>query len=421
MASLFQRRGTRVWYMTYWDPVAGKWVQKSTGERTEAAAKKVLKAMEDLQRRRAEAKGIDPGPLGEPVLRRGRRPKKLLVAEAAKRWLEERANAGRSNFTTEAGHVENHLLPDLGDHPLDELRPRHIRAWIKSLESRPPLPGKGPTAGHEPQDERVLAPRTVRRVYGTVHKMFEDFVADELIPRSPCRIKREDLPPDIDRDQEWRDQAVFTVEEVEMLLSDDRIPEQRRVYYALSFLAGLRHGEVAGLRMRHIDTTTQPLQKLLIAFSYGGRTKTKATRTVPVHPVLAAVLAEWKLSGFRRWTGRQWNAEDFVVPGPVARSRAPERGDAAVMLTRHTAYKRFVNTDLPTLGLRHRRVGRSSPSRGPTGPEPRSSGTSPTRPPAPCSTCTPRSRGRRSARRCSASRSRGPSVARSRASPRCGG
>lgn len=193
-------------------------------------------------------------------------------------------------------------------------------------------------------------------VYGTVHKMFEDFVADELIPRSPCRIKREDLPPDIDRDQEWRDQAVFTVEEVEMLLSDDRIPEQRRVYYALSFLAGLRHGAVAGLRMRHIDTTTQPLQKLLIAFSYGGRTKTKATRTVPVHPVLAAMLAEWKLSGFRRWTGRQWNAEDFVVPGPVARSRAPERGDAAVMLTRHTAYKRFVNTDLPTLGLRHRRV-----------------------------------------------------------------
>ena len=42
-------------------------------------------------------------------------------------------------------------------------------------------------------------------------------------------------------------------------------------------------------------------RRLVVAGSYGnGKTKTGVERWMPVHPVLAAMLAEWKLAG----TGR---------------------------------------------------------------------------------------------------------------------
>jgi integrase len=83
------------------------------------------------------------------------------------------------------------------------------------------------------------------------------------------------------------------------LISDARIPEDRRVLYALKALAGLRHGEVAGLTWRQYDATLEPLGGLSLE-----RTKTQVPRRVPVHPTLARALAEWKLSAWRRKGGR---------------------------------------------------------------------------------------------------------------------
>lgn len=53
--------------------------------------------------------------------------------------------------------------------------------------------------------------------------------------------------------------AVYTRDEVEMLISDERITTDRRVLYALEGLAALRHGEAAGLRWRHYDPTATPV------------------------------------------------------------------------------------------------------------------------------------------------------------------
>lgn len=40
----------------------------------------------------------------------------------------------------------------------------------------------------------------------------------------------------------------------------------------------------------------------------------EAPREMPVHLTLAGILAEWKLSGFERLTGRKLQAEDQIVP-----------------------------------------------------------------------------------------------------------
>ena len=89
------------------------------------------------------------------------------------------------------------------------------------------------------------------------------------------------------------------------------------MFYALEGIAGLRLGEAAGLRFRHYDPSLKPLGRLLIATSYDkGRTKTKQPRRMPVHPTLAAILAEWRLSGWPAMMGRQPTPDDLIVPRP---------------------------------------------------------------------------------------------------------
>jgi integrase len=96
---------------------------------------------------------------------------------------------------------------------------------------------------------------------------------------------------------------VFTREEAETLIADPRIPADRQLVYAFGVLAGLRPGEAAALRWRHWEPSVQPLGKLLVAARYNTRkqrakgTKTDVVRHVPVHPTLAAMLAEWRLPG----------------------------------------------------------------------------------------------------------------------------
>jgi integrase len=141
----------------------------------------------------------------------------------------------------------------------------------------------------------VLAPRTVRHCFWLAHRIAHDAEVDELIDRNPFVLRRGELPGKVDRDPTWRQNAIFTRDEVEHVISDERIPLDRRVVYALLFLAGLRFGEVAALRWRFYESIAEPLGRLMIAHSYNTKrrtvkgTKTEQPRQVPVHRVLANI------------------------------------------------------------------------------------------------------------------------------------
>src|SRR5437899_257583 len=83
-------------------------------------------------------------------------------------------------------------------------------------------------------------------------------IGEELLDTNPCVLKRGELPKKIDKDPTWRQGAIFTKNEVEAAISDDRIPMDRRVLYALLLLAGLRFGEAAALRWRSYQSTIRP-------------------------------------------------------------------------------------------------------------------------------------------------------------------
>lgn len=306
MASIYAR-GNKLW-AKYRD-ASGEIVRKPT---------KYVIGQEDLARRYARRKEE----LAAEKRAQGIEAP-LTVKRYAERWIKERTDRGMADAPNDATRLRLHALPHLGDLLLEELRPRHVRDMVRALRAGP------------------LAPRSIRRVYGTLHTMLSDAECEERIPSNPCKLKRGELPANMDKDPEWRTEATYTVGEVERLISDPEIPPERRVLYALKALAGLRHGEAAGLRWRHYDPTREPLGRLTIATSYDkGRTKTEVTRRVPVHPTLAKVLAAWKLSHWERIYGSRPGDDDLVVPARTMRPVNPTDASRAML------------ADLAALGMR---------------------------------------------------------------------
>jgi integrase len=245
----------------------------------------------------------------------------LTVEQYAKKWIDDRRPLGLASLQDDETRLRKHALPHIGNLRLDEVRPRHVRSLIKTLRA----------AGE-------LAPRTIYHVFFTLAQMFKCAVADELIDVTPCVIVKGDLPKKTDKDPSWRVTAIYTREEVEMLISDLRIPEDRRVLYALKSLAGLRHSEAAELTWRQYDTTLEPLGRIALE-----HTKTKVPRQVPVHPTLARVLDEWKTAGWERVYGRPPEPGDLITP---SRNMTPK--------DKHESPKQL-RADLELLRLRTRR------------------------------------------------------------------
>ncbi|MFN2546268.1 MAG: tyrosine-type recombinase/integrase [Myxococcales bacterium] len=228
------------------------------------------------------------------------------------------------------------VLPKIGAMQVAEVQPRHVNDVIQAVRAA------------------KKAPRTVRNIYAAMQGLFRLSRLDGLRADTPCILSKAELGKIADKHREWRAGAIFTREELQTLISSDRVPRDRRMYYAAAALGMLRPGEVAGLRWRHL-VKLEPLGRLVIATSYDtGTTKTGVERWMPVHPVLAAMLAEWKLAGWPAEFGRKPEPNDVIIPTPKPTNRGP-RVAAGVVRDEHFSYKRLLK-DLTALGLRRRRV-----------------------------------------------------------------
>jgi integrase len=94
---------------------------------------------------------------------------------------------------------------------------------------------------------------------------------------------------------------------------------------------------------------------MVVVTSYDdGTTKTEVERWMPVHPALAGILAEWKLTGWPAAFGRAPAPDDLVVP-VTAETRKGRQKPTGAIRDRHYAWKRLA-ANLRELGLRHRRA-----------------------------------------------------------------
>lgn len=151
------------------------------------------------------------------------------VATWLTHWVEEIAPLG-VNENTMVGYgvaVRKHLIPGLGAHKLDKLRPEHIET----------LYGRMMAAGSKPG--------TAHQVHRTFRTALNEAVRRGHLGQNPVRlakaprVREEEIEP-------------FTVEEVQRLLraADDRRNAAR---WAVALALGLRQGEALGLKWTDVD------------------------------------------------------------------------------------------------------------------------------------------------------------------------
>jgi integrase len=260
----------------------------------------------------------------------------LTVAALIGEWLTARGDV--PSAPEDRQRLNDYVVPLIGRVLAAELRPKDVVWMLEKLRMRPSRKGATPASS------------TIRSTYALVRQVFDWAVLHEHVPANPVVVPNGVLPPKKDKDPTWRSKARFRRQESEQIITDLRIPLHRRVSYALALLTGLRVGEVSALTWEDYETQGEPLGKLFCCLSYNTRqkrtkeTKTGVAREIPVHPVLAQILNDWKAKGWNATYGRSPKRGDLIVPSTEGGYRSA-----------NYALKAF-HQDLELLGLRKRRL-----------------------------------------------------------------
>jgi integrase len=297
-------------------------------------------------------------------------PDRVTVRDYSSRWLEVqdvRLNT-RKMYKTELGYA----LEWLGDMPLRDVRPTHIKDTLASLKNRV----MGAREGKGSKNGATMSTRTLGMVRARLRSVFAAALADQRIYTNPVeatkRIKGND-------DGEARrgialdfDQASRLHELGEALYTAGVCRLWVAVFAALS--VGLRRGEVMGLRWQDIDLEQSILkvrQNLTLVNSKIsiGKPKTRQSiRDIPMPPSLklaleqqhAAMLEESGIRGeklrtdspvFATVTGEftspdnlkraLQNLLEWSDPNPKARERKAKKGaKPRVMVIQHETLER---------------------------------------------------------------------------------
>ena len=154
---------------------------------------------------------------------------RILFADYAPTWVEERPNLRPKTLQLYRGLVRLHLMPILGAYAVVDIAEPVVRRWRKTLLDS----GVGPV--------------TVAKAYRLLKAILNTAVDDGLIRRNPCRIKGAGQEKSPER-------PVLTLRQV-FDLADAFTDRRYRLLILLAVFCGLRWGELAALRRKHIDVS----------------------------------------------------------------------------------------------------------------------------------------------------------------------
>jgi len=163
-------------------------------------------------------------------------------APYARAWLDARHDLRPTTRASYRTALNRHLVPTFGDNPVHEISIVMVRAWFGSYGTRTP---------------------TARaHAYQVLAAIMAQAESDELIARSPCRIRAGG------RSVVVREPEVLTL--AELLALADAMAPQHRALTLLCGLCGLRFGEAVALRRRDVDLPAGLLHVVHGAVRAGG-------------------------------------------------------------------------------------------------------------------------------------------------------
>ena len=237
-------------------------------------------AWEQDQRRRLRlGEWIDP--------RRGQ----VFLSEVAADWLGSRGSVKRRTRESDEAAWRNYIRPRFGNWPVASITGAEVSSWVGSLVTR------------------GLAPSTATRALATLRSILAFAVADARVQHNVAAAV-----PKPTSGRARRDGQALADEEVRALTEACR-GRYRDVVPVLA-LAGLRWGELAGLRVGDRVSVPGPglrLRRAVLASGGGGALyvdtlKNNRARTVPLVVDLVPIVDHWS-------SGKPPGAWLFEAPG----------------------------------------------------------------------------------------------------------
>src|ERR1700686_3826479 len=191
-----------------------------------AAREEILRAID--RKRRIQTFGHAPGVT-------------TIRSYAERTWLKRREVDFPTSWKDDEHHLRLHVYPYLGDRSLTAVTSADLYDFLGHLKRKDRLHlQKGEKKVWKSLKGDKLAPRTIRNIWGTTCALFRDAaVIERLIPVSPCLGLRDTgvVPEATDKDPLRANGLALSISDIEQLISDERVPEDRRVIYALDFLS----------------------------------------------------------------------------------------------------------------------------------------------------------------------------------------
>jgi integrase len=260
----------------------------------------------------------------------------LTLNGYVQRWHDRREHRGIRSAKRDFEMLAP-FMPTLGQMRIGQIERQDVRRAVDAMRDARGKRGKA--------KDKAYAPMTVHRCYGVLRACFRSALREGLVTTNPCTLTTldQELPKRADADPNWRKQAVFKPKEIVALISDERVPEIRRMLYGLTFFGGLRLGEAVARTWGNYDPEMEPLGELKVATQHDGRRlKTDNPRDVPVHPTLAKMLASWR-ERYAIFYGEEPTPDALIVRNVQGGRFLPS-----------TTLENLQN-DLKKLGLRRRR------------------------------------------------------------------
>jgi integrase len=195
----------------------------------------------------------------------------ISLEDYARTWLRDRTDLRPTTKAKYEGLLDRHILPSLGSRALNGLSALHVRAWYGDLHRR-----------HR---------ATAAGAYRLLATISNTAVEDDLVSRSPCRVKR--------ASEEESEERPTADSVVELDCAVEACPEKCRLAVLLAAWCQLRRGEILGLQRRDLsdDLTTLKVVRTWVQVSDGpaiqGPPKSKAgQRLLNIPPHITDLLSD---------------------------------------------------------------------------------------------------------------------------------
>jgi len=275
------RSGKVTYAVRFRDP-AGRWVERTAGPRRRDAEAMLSRVLQEV------ASGAY-----------GRQREDPRFSEFAERFLATKAGQVKASTLEDYAQViRNHLVPVLGKLHLSQITPARVQDLLIALQ------GKG------------TSPATTGKVYRVLKVILRHAIALDLIDRDPTVGIR---PPRVER----QEMDYLQPEELTALLAATE--GDLHDIIAVAALAGLRQGEILGLKWGDVDFEARMIKVLRSYYQGHGFSDLKTSssrRAVPMPETLATVLEErWRSQGrpgpevlvFPSSTGRPLDRSNLIT------------------------------------------------------------------------------------------------------------